>query len=127
MVPNEYRLAVEVPDHPIGFGEGIIPSGRYGAGEVLRWDMGIYTPFPWTTEPEVLLGHGEMLFSLIGEKLKGIFHLKRIPGQKRSGKNWLLTKKEDWYSDPTWQMQLRRNPDPPKPRRDQTGWLPFDV
>ena len=42
--PADKRLAVEVEDHPLGFGdfEGTIPKGQYGGGTVQLFDGGTW-------------------------------------------------------------------------------------
>ncbi|QAY95753.1 DNA ligase D [Methylovirgula ligni] len=95
LVPGEKRLAVHVEDHPLDYGsfEGTIPEGQYGAGTVLVWDRGTWTP---EGDPEKAYAKGHLDFTLHGEKLKGRWHLVRMhprPGEKRE--NWLLIKGED--------------------------------
>ncbi len=44
--PAEKRLAVPTEDHPFDYAsfEGVIPPRQYGAGEVIVWDCGVYSP-----------------------------------------------------------------------------------
>src|SRR5881409_3408722 len=44
--PADKRMAVHVEDHPLDYAgfEGTIPSGQYGAGEVIVWDRGEWEP-----------------------------------------------------------------------------------
>ncbi|HEX5092966.1 MAG TPA: DNA ligase D [Burkholderiales bacterium] len=114
--PADKRLAVQTEDHPYDYAsfEGVIPPGQYGAGEVIVWDCGVYSPDEKGTcfddraraEREVREGleKGKLGVQLRGEKLKGSFALVRTKGAKSSGKEWLLIKHKDRFvtkDDPT--------------------------
>lgn len=93
--PSEKRLAVHVEDHPYDYGsfEGVIPAGEYGAGEVILWDEGTWTP---EMDPAKAMKKGHIAFELDGQKLHGAWHLVRLKpkrGEKRD--NWLLIKSDD--------------------------------
>src|SRR5919106_824504 len=68
--PSQKRLAVEVEDHPLEYAkfEGRIPEGEYGAGEVIVWDRGTWTPLG---DPHEGLKSGNLKFELNGKKLQG--------------------------------------------------------
>ena len=92
--PSEKRLAVHVEDHPVEYGsfEGDIPEHEYGAGHVIVWDRGTWTPVG-----DAAAGYrkGHLKFRLEGEKLSGGWALLRM-GRPQEGKdNWLLVKERD--------------------------------
>ncbi|WP_091735368.1 DNA ligase D [Phenylobacterium immobile] len=98
--PHDKRLAVEVEDHPLDYGdfEGTIPEGEYGGGTVMLWDRGYWEPEDGF-DPETALKKGELKFRLSGERLNGGFvlvRMKRRPREKRD--NWLLIKHHDGWS-----------------------------
>ncbi|MFC3068116.1 DNA ligase D [Phenylobacterium soli] len=96
--PHERRLAVEVEDHPLDYGdfEGTIPQGQYGGGTVMLWDRGYWEP---EGDPHAMLKKGDFKFRLDGERLKGSFVLVRMKRREREKKdNWLLIKHHDGYS-----------------------------
>jgi bifunctional non-homologous end joining protein LigD len=98
LVPGEKRLAVAVEDHPLEYGsfEGTIPKGEYGGGAVLVWDRGTWAPIG---DPHKGLAKGHLDFELLGEKLKGRWHLVRMRGKPRDKhENWLLIKGDDQYA-----------------------------
>jgi len=101
--PAEKRLAVEVEDHPLDYGdfEGTIPKGQYGGGTVLLWDRGFWQP---EGDADRMLKKGDLKFILAGDKLKGSWVLVRMrdrPGSKYGKSkhtNWLLIKHKDQYA-----------------------------
>jgi bifunctional non-homologous end joining protein LigD len=98
--PHDRRLAVEVEDHPLDYGdfEGTIPEGQYGGGTVMLWDRGYWAPEPGT-DPREGLEAGDLKFVLSGERLKGGFVLVRMKRRGRETRNnWLLIKHHDAYA-----------------------------
>lgn len=98
--PTDKRLAVEVEDHPLDYGdfEGTIPKGEYGGGTVLMWDRGFWAPEPGL-DPARALKKGELKFVMAGERVKGGFVLVRLRRRERDKRdNWLLIKHKDQYA-----------------------------
>ena len=104
--PAEKRMAVETEDHPFDYAsfEGVIPEKQYGAGNVIVWDTGVYSPDEdgeysfgdrERAEERVRqeLAAGKLSFFLRGEKLKGSFALVRTSTDKQ----WLLIKHKDRF------------------------------
>ena len=100
--PADKRLAVEVEDHPLDYGdfEGTIPKGEYGGGTVMLWDRGFWSPEGTKTTEEAFAA-GDLKFTLEGAKLKGSWVLVRMRGDRFGGKrtNWLLIKHRDAESN----------------------------
>jgi bifunctional non-homologous end joining protein LigD len=113
--PKDKRLAMKVEDHPFDYGEfeGVIPEG-YGAGIVMLWDRGTWTPE--SEDVDAALKKGDLKFTLDGYKLKGSWVLVRTggrpappSGERKSGRwgdprgdarSWLLIKhRDDWAGD----------------------------
>jgi len=103
--PADKRMAVEVEDHPFDYAsfEGVIPEKQYGAGNVIVWDCGPYSPdeggrYSFMDRDEAQqrlraeLAAGKLSFFLCGEKLKGSYTLVKT----RSG--WLLIKHKDRFA-----------------------------
>jgi bifunctional non-homologous end joining protein LigD len=103
--PGEKRLAVEVEDHPLDYGdfEGTIPKGQYGGGTVMLWDRGV-----WEPDGDIgrMFAKGDLKFTLHGGKLQGSWVLVRMRADRdkyaRHGKakhnNWLLIKHQDKFA-----------------------------
>ncbi|HEY0053697.1 MAG TPA: DNA ligase D [Caulobacteraceae bacterium] len=97
--PAVKRLAVEVEDHPLNYGdfEGTIPAGNYGAGTVQLWDTGTWTPREGQDLDEAFR-KGNVKMDLHGERLKGGWALIRLKGDRgkpSKRNNWLLIKERD--------------------------------
>lgn len=103
------RLAVMTEDHPMEYSdfEGIIPEKQYGAGEVIIWDRGEYSPdedgeLSWDKKRTAnqrmrkALQEGKLSFTLKGDKLQGSWTLVRM---QKTEKDWLLIKHQDEFED----------------------------
>jgi bifunctional non-homologous end joining protein LigD len=98
--PKVKRLAVEVEDHPLDYGdfEGTIPKGEYGGGTVQVWDRGYWQP-EGEGAPLEMLKRGTLRFKLDGERLHGGWVLVRMRDDRANGRrhNWLLIKHRDAF------------------------------
>jgi len=98
--PKVKRLAVEVEDHPLDYGdfEGTIPRGQYGGGTVQLWDRGHWQPEGSHSAAD-MLRRGNLRFRLDGQRLKGEWVLVRMRDKRSNGgrHNWLLIKHHDAF------------------------------
>src|SRR3979490_1774017 len=96
--PHDKRLAVEVEDHSLDYGdfEGTIPESEYGGGTVQLWDRGYWE----SDDPDRGFKKGDLKFTLHGDKLHGSWVLVRMKGDRYGGKrtNWLLIKHRDEFA-----------------------------
>jgi bifunctional non-homologous end joining protein LigD len=96
--PADKRLAVQVEDHPLEYGdfEGTIPRGQYGGGTVQLWDRGYWIP-EGSKSAEAALRGGDLKFTLEGRRLHGSWVLVRMRQDRDGGKrrDWLLIKHRD--------------------------------
>ena len=97
MDPEDKRFAALVEDHPLDYAdfEGSIPAGNYGAGNVIVWDQGTYVELE---DFATGFSDGKLLFDLNGHKLRGRFTLIKLKGRGNTGKEWLLIKERDRWS-----------------------------
>jgi len=106
--PSIKRLAVMVEDHPLDYRtfEGNIPKGQYGAGEVIVWDEGDYSPEDgdrlFFDDAETAgrlmrkgLESGNISITLRGRRMKGSWTLVKMSGPNN---NWLLIKHRDKFA-----------------------------
>jgi len=108
------RLAMPTSNHTLEYRhfEGLIPGGRYGAGPVMIWDEGTYSPEVETSKgvrrevatreeaeevARASMKEGNLKFRVYGKKLRGSFALIRTAGF-RGKESWLLIKHGDEYS-----------------------------
>jgi len=98
--PKVRRMAVQVEDHPMDYArfEGTIPAGQYGAGKVIVWDAGTWTPLG---DPRKGYLDGNLKFELHGHKLLGKWVLVRIKGRGEKQVPWLLIKEKDAWARPS--------------------------
>lgn len=103
--PADKRLTVMTEDHPMSYAsyEGVIPKGEYGAGPVIVWDAGTYSP----DEDGLVFGDreeaqrqmregiekGKISVFFQGVKLKGSWTLVKTK------QDWLMIKHKDRFVD----------------------------
>ncbi|HEV2139379.1 MAG TPA: DNA polymerase ligase N-terminal domain-containing protein [Nitrososphaerales archaeon] len=112
--PSVKRLALPTGSHEMDYRnfEGVIAGGNYGAGAVMIWDEGTYSPeievdkgvrtkvthLSEATEVAIAsLRDGNVKFTLYGKKLHGSFALVRTIGLGSMKEAWLLIKHRDEY------------------------------
>jgi bifunctional non-homologous end joining protein LigD len=101
----EKRLAVMTEPHPLDYAtfEGVIPAGQYGAGEVIVWDRGTYSPdedgplvFEDRDEANRRMregiASGKVSVTLRGHRMKGSWALVKT---QQASDSWLLIKHRD--------------------------------
>jgi bifunctional non-homologous end joining protein LigD len=96
--PSVKRMAVQVEDHPIAYNqfEGEIPAGQYGAGKVIIWDEGTWTP---VGDPRKGYREGHLKFDVQGVKMRGRWALVRLKGRESERQPpWLLIKDRDEFA-----------------------------
>jgi bifunctional non-homologous end joining protein LigD len=112
--PTLKRLAMPTEPHDLEYRkfEGVIGKGNYGAGTVMIWDEGTYSPEVEIRKgvrelvkgreeaeetAEAGLRDGNLKFTLYGKKLQGSFALVRTRGLGGAREAWLLIKHRDEY------------------------------
>ena len=95
--PKVKRMAVQVEDHPLSYAgfEGTVPAKQYGAGKVIVWDAGTWTPLQDAAQA---YRDGNLKFELQGHKLHGKWVLVRIKGKGEKQPPWLLIKEQDAFA-----------------------------
>src|ERR1700712_4371489 len=103
--PADKRMAVQVEDHPISYNtfEGQIPEKQYGAGKVIIWDKGTWSPIG---DPHAGYRDGNLKFELHGHKLQGKWVLVRMKGRGEKQEPWLLIKEKDEFTRPASEFSV---------------------
>ena len=107
--PKDKRMAVQVEDHPIAYAgfEGTIPPRQYGAGKVIVWDSGSWSPIG---DANAGLLAGNLKVELRGQKLRGNWALVRIKskgtGNGEKPPPWLLIKEKDAFARPSTEFSV---------------------
>jgi bifunctional non-homologous end joining protein LigD len=96
--PGVRRGAYRVEDHELSYAdfEGVLPAGKYGAGDVIVWDNGTWKPRE-SDDPAAALAAGELHFDVYGVKLHGRFVLIHTRGD-----DWILVHKRDEFAVDGW-------------------------
>lgn len=108
--PSVKRMAVHVEDHPISYNEfeGTIPKGQYGAGKVIIWDRGHWTPAG--DDAALAYRAGRLKFELHGGKLRGQWALVRMRSAEGDGRDaWLLMKERDEFARPESEFDVTQD------------------
>ena len=103
---SQKRLAMRTEDHPFEYAafEGVIPKGQYGAGEMIVWDCGVYSPDEGGVHDyhdreaaqrriRQEIAAGKVSFTLRGHRLKGSFALVKT----KEANQWLMLKHKDRF------------------------------
>jgi hypothetical protein len=95
----DFRLEIEdvLVSWAVPKGPSTDPSGEYGAGTVVVWDIGTYRN-PADDDVSAGLARGHLKVWLEGEKLRGGYALTRTK-MRGDPRNWLLVKVDDERAD----------------------------
>ncbi len=102
--PAARRTAAHVDDHPMEYldFEGVIPSGTYGGGDVIVWDIGTWEPHG-TDDPAAAVAAGELHAEVHGHKLRGrLVLVRRSRRASHDDRDWLLLHKRDEHAVEGW-------------------------
>ena len=124
MNPDDKRLAIQTEDHPLEYAkfQGEIPSGNYGAGEVIIWDNGTFE-VEGNLSAQDQLDRGELKFILHGKKLTGSFVLVRIRSRQPGKQEWLMIKHRDSASRDVWNINEHAGSVLPEVKGPKRKWI----